>query len=197
MDDLIAATGVAYRALTNPSFMDNIVRQAASIRNQGMFFSPIASDRKLPSVATRDIAAAASRLLLDESWSGVDEIPLLGPEDLSFDDMAEIISDVLGKEVRFQQTTFEAYKDRFVSFGMSEAMAQGMTDMAWAKNEGLDNAVRRTPRTRRRPASASGAKRCSSRPSTDEHTPARYQRRGQGHASNQDPRTPTRDGLRS
>ena len=27
---------------------------------------------------------------------------------------------------------------------MSEAMAQGMTDMAWAKNEGLDNVVQRT-----------------------------------------------------
>jgi hypothetical protein len=24
-------------------------------------------------------------------------------------------------------------------------MAQGMTDMAWAKNEGLDNGVQRTP----------------------------------------------------
>jgi len=144
MDDLIAATGVAYRALANPSFMDNILRQVASIKSQGMFFSPIAGDRKLPSVATRDIAAAASRLLLDGSWSGVDEVPLLGPEDLSFNDMAEIISAVLGKEVRFQQTTFEAYKDRFLAFGMSDAMAQGQTDMAWAKNEGLDNAVKRT-----------------------------------------------------
>ena len=110
-----------------------------------MFFSPIAGERKLPSVATRDIAAAASRLLLDESWSGVEEVPLLGPEDLSFNDMAEIISEVLGKEVRFVQTTLEAYKDRFVGFGMSEAMAQGMTGMAWAKNEGLDNGVIRTP----------------------------------------------------
>jgi hypothetical protein len=27
---------------------------------------------------------------------------------------------------------------------MSDAMAQGQTDMAWAKNEGLDNAVTRT-----------------------------------------------------
>jgi uncharacterized protein YbjT (DUF2867 family) len=144
MDDLIASTGIAYRALTNPSFMDNIVRQAESIENQGMFFSPIAGDHKLPSVATRDTAAAASRLLLDDSWSGVGEVPLLGPEDLSFNDMAEIISDVLGKEVRFQQTTFEAYKERFVGFGMSDAMAQGMTDMAWAKNEGLDNDIKRT-----------------------------------------------------
>jgi uncharacterized protein YbjT (DUF2867 family) len=145
MDDLIAASGVAYRALTNPSFMDNTARQAESIKNQAMFFSPIAGDRQLPTVATSDIAAAASRLLLDASWSGVKEVPLLGPEDLSFNDMAEIMSGVLGKEVRFQQITFEAYKDRFVGFGMSDAMAQGMTDMAWAKNEGLDNAVRRTP----------------------------------------------------
>jgi uncharacterized protein YbjT (DUF2867 family) len=145
MDDLIAGTGVAYRALTNPSFMDNIASQAGAIKNQGMFFSPIDGDRKLPSVATRDTAAAASRLLLDDSWSGTAEVPLLGPEDLSFNDMAQIISEVLAKQVRFQQITFEAYKDRFIGFGMSDAMAQGMTDMAWAKNEGLDNAAARTP----------------------------------------------------
>jgi uncharacterized protein YbjT (DUF2867 family) len=145
MDDLIAGTGVAYRALVNPSFMDNLAGQAGAIRNQGMFFSPIDGDRRLPSVATRDIAAAASRLLLDDSWSGTGEVPLLGPEDLSFNDMAGIISEVLGKQVRFRQITFEAYKDRFVGFGMSDAMAQGMTDMARAKNAGLDNAVARTP----------------------------------------------------
>jgi uncharacterized protein YbjT (DUF2867 family) len=145
MDDLIASSGVAYRALTNPSFMDNIARQAPAIANRGLFFSPINGDRKLPSVATRDIAAAAARLLLDESWSGFDEVPLLGPEDLSFNDMAQVMSEVLGKEVRFQQTTFEAYKNQFLGFGMSDAMAQGQTDMAWAKNEGIDNAVQRTP----------------------------------------------------
>ena len=145
MDDLIASSGVAYRALTNPSFMDNIVRQAEAIKNQGVFFLAIAGDRNLPAVATRDIAAVAARLLLADSWSGVDEVPLLGPEGLSFNDMAEITSEVLGKEVLYQQIPFEAYKDRFVEFGMSEAMAQGMTDMAWAKNEGLDNRVQRTP----------------------------------------------------
>ena len=77
--------------------------------------------------------------------NGVGEVPLLGPEDLSFNDLAAIMSEVLGQDVRFQQTTFDAYNDRFVSFGMSEAMARGMTDMARAKNEGLDNGVQRTP----------------------------------------------------
>src|SRR5580658_3561694 len=145
MDDLIAGAGVAYRALTNPSFMDNIAGQARAIRNQGMFFSPIDGDRKLPAVATRDIAAAASRLLLDDTWSGVGEVPRLGPEDLSFNYMAPLISEVVGRPVRFQQLPFAAYQDRFVGFGLSDAMAQGMTDMAWAKNQGLDNAVKRTP----------------------------------------------------
>jgi uncharacterized protein YbjT (DUF2867 family) len=145
MDDLIAASGVAYRALTNPYFIEDTVRQAESIKNQGVFSYPIAGDRKRPTVATRDIAAAAARLLLDARWSGAGEVPLLGPEDLSYNDMAEIISQVLGQDVRFQQITFEAYKDRFIRLGMSDAMAQGYTDMAWAKNQGLDNGVQRTP----------------------------------------------------
>lgn len=145
MDDLIASTGVPFRALAMPSFMDNIVRQAIAIRNQGKFFLPIAGDLKLPSVATRDIATVAARWLLDDSWTGQSEVPVLGPEDISFNDMAGIISDVLGKVVTYQQISFEAYKARFVQFGMSEAMAQGMTDMARAKGQGLDLAVSRTP----------------------------------------------------
>ncbi len=145
MDDLIASTGVAFRGLANPSFMDNIARQAVAIRDQNKFFSPISGDLKLPSVATRDIAAVATRLLLDDSWSAQSEVPVLGPEDLSFNDMAEIISDVLGIPVSYQQIGFDTYKARFVQFGMSDAMAQGMTDMAWAKDRGLDLAVSRTP----------------------------------------------------
>jgi uncharacterized protein YbjT (DUF2867 family) len=145
MDDLIAASGVAYRALANPYFMENTLLQADSIKNQGLFFSPIAGDRKLPAVATRDIAAAASRLLRDASWTGAGEVPLLGPEDLSYNDIAKIISEVLGKEVCFQRIMFEAYKDGFIRLGMSDAMAQGYTDLAWAKDQGLDNGVQRTP----------------------------------------------------
>jgi uncharacterized protein YbjT (DUF2867 family) len=147
MCDLIAKTGVSLRALTLPSFMDNIIRQIEPIRRQGMFFSPISADRKLPTCATRDIATVAAKLLLDPSWTGHEDVPVLGPEDLSFNDMARIISDVIGKQVRFQQITFEAYKAGFIERGASEAIAQGMVDMGAAKNEGLDNAERRTALT--------------------------------------------------
>lgn len=144
MDDLIAGSGVAYRALTMPSFMDNLLWQAAPIKARGMFFGPIDGNRKLPSCATRDIAAAAARLLLNDSWSGFEEQPVLGPEDLSFNEMAKIISEVLGTEVRYQQIPFETFTSNLTGRGMSQAMAQAMTDMMSAKNAGLDNAAKRT-----------------------------------------------------
>jgi hypothetical protein len=61
--------------------------------------------------------------------------------------MAQIMSEALGKPVRFQQIPGEAFKATLTGFGMSEAMAQGMLDMMVAKNEGLDNAEPRTPQS--------------------------------------------------
>jgi uncharacterized protein YbjT (DUF2867 family) len=145
MDDLIASTGVSYRALTMPSFMDNVIRQVDAIRNQGLFFSPIAADRKLPTCATRDIAAVAAKLLLDDSWSGQGSVPVLGPDDLSFNDMTQIMSEVLARPVRFQQVPGEAFKAGLTARGMSDAMAQATLDMMVAKDNGLDNAEPRTP----------------------------------------------------
>ncbi len=145
MDDLIANTGVSLRALTMPSFMDNLLGQVEPIKSQGMFFSPISGDLKAPTCAIRDIADTASKLLLDPSWSGQSEVAVLGPEDLSFNDMAQTMSEVLGKPVRYGQIPFEAFKSRLTGAGMSEAMAQGMVDMMVAKNEGLDNATPRSP----------------------------------------------------
>ena len=144
MDDLLAGTGVSHRALTMPSFMDNLLRQTELIKNQGMFTAPISGSRTMPTCAIRDIAAVAADLLLDDTWSGVEEVPVLGPEDLSFDDMAQIMSEVLQRPVRFQQVPGPDFKARMMRLGTSEAMAQGLLDMWLAKDAGLDNAVPRT-----------------------------------------------------
>lgn len=145
MDDLIAGTGVPFRALCMPSFMDNLLRQVGSIKHQGVFYGPSRPDLKAPAVATRDIAAVAAQLLQDGSWTGAAEVPVLGPEDLSQQDMAAVMSQVLGNPIRYQQTSAQAYKKSFLGFGFSEPMAQAMLDMALAKNKGLDNGVTRTP----------------------------------------------------
>ncbi len=145
MDKLIESTGISCRVLTMPGFMDNMLRQVQPIRNQGLFFGTRDPESKDPYCATRDIATVAAMWLLDSSWTGQKDVPVLGPEDISCNDMAQILSDVLGKPVRYQQIPFEALKSQISGQGATDAMAQGMVDMMIAKNNGLDHAVARTP----------------------------------------------------
>lgn len=147
MDDLIASSGVAYRALANPSFMDNLLRQTTSIRDNGVFVDTVSADRKAPAAATHDIATVAARLLLDRSWTGTGSVPVLGPEDLSANDMARIMSEVLGRPIRYEREPLDALATRLTSFGLSDAFVAGMVDMMRAKDEGLDAGVTRTPDT--------------------------------------------------
>jgi uncharacterized protein YbjT (DUF2867 family) len=145
MDDLLASTSASYCAVVNPSFMDNLLRQVEAIRTQGAFFLPIDGDLKQPSCATRDIAAAASRLLLDHSWAGDRTQPVMGPEDLSFNDVAAIMSDVLARPIHFRRIPDDEFRSRLVGLGMSEPMAQATLDMWAAYGEGLDLGEPRTP----------------------------------------------------
>ncbi|MFD8328217.1 NAD(P)H-binding protein [Streptomyces lydicus] len=147
MDDLIASTGVSYRALANPTFFDNLLWQVASLRDNGVFTGTEAADRKAPTAATRDIAAAAAGLLLDRSWTGTGEVPVLGPEDLSPNDLARIMSEVLGRPIRYERQTLDAFGTALAGRGVGDALVQGYLDMMRAKDDGLDEGVRRTLQT--------------------------------------------------
>jgi uncharacterized protein YbjT (DUF2867 family) len=147
MDDLLAGSGVHYRALANPSFMDNLLRQVDSIRADGVFVDTVRADRRAPAAATRDIAAAAARLLTDRTWTGAGDVPVLGPEDLSADDMARIMTEVLGRPIRYVRRPLEELAASIAAFGAGDAFVRGMVDMMRAKDEGLDDAVPRTPET--------------------------------------------------
>ena len=147
MDDMIGAADVAYRALACASLMDNVARQADAIRDRGAFFQPTPGDLPLPHVAKADVAAVAARLLSDAAWNGVAEVPLHGPEDLTFDEMAATISAVTGRAVRFQEMPMGDFAAMMKGMGASDGMAQGYVDMITAKNEGMD--------TMRRPADRS------------------------------------------
>jgi hypothetical protein len=94
--------------------------------------------------ATRDIAAQGVKLLLDRSWTGQGGVGVFGPEDLSWNDLAAIMADVLGMPVRFQSVPYDAYKATLIQHGASEEFAASLTEMHEAKDKGLDNAEPRT-----------------------------------------------------
>ncbi|MGW0086641.1 NAD(P)H-binding protein [Streptomyces sp. NPDC003393] len=135
MDDRIAATGVHYRALCPPFLMENLLGQVGSIRDQGVFRLAAPEDRVVRTCATRDIAATAARLLLDASWTGRGDVPLAGPDALTPEGMARVLSDVLRRPVRMQRVSVAEYRAAVLRSGASEAWAQGLADMARALEE--------------------------------------------------------------
>lgn len=146
MDDMIGQTGVNYRALACSSLMENLLRQAGSIRDQGVFYEPTPGDLPLPHVAKADVARVAADLLVAKDWQGVAEIPLLGPEELSFVEIATIMTETLNKPVRFQEIPMEKFAEIVRANGASEGMVQAYVDMLTAKNEGMDTMI--TPKSR-------------------------------------------------
>ena len=143
-DEAIEATGVAYRALWCPGFYENMLMQIPALKHQGAFFYPGTPDLKTRFCATADIATQGVKLLLDRSWTGPGGVGVFGPEDLSFNDLAAIMTGVLGMPVRFQPVPYEAYKATLVQHGASEEFAASLTEMHEAKDKGLDNSVPRT-----------------------------------------------------
>ncbi|MFI6166293.1 NAD(P)H-binding protein [Nocardia sp. NPDC051052] len=147
MDDLIAGSGVAYRALANPSFFENFLEDCDSIRDEGVFVDVVDADRKAPLVAVADIAAVAAGLLLDRSWTGIDSVPVLGPQDLSPNDLARIMTEQLGRPVRYERQPFEELHATLAGYGLNAEFVQAVVDMKRAKDAGLDASVVRTPDT--------------------------------------------------
>jgi uncharacterized protein YbjT (DUF2867 family) len=145
MDKLIEGTGAPYRALALPFFMENLLRQAQAIKEQGTFSMANIASRPLLTVATRDAAATAAALLLDPSWSGQASVPVVSPDNLTPDGMAEVVSGALGRTVRYRQVPAADRQAAMLRRGASEAMAQDMADMTEAQNNGIYDAEPRDP----------------------------------------------------
>jgi uncharacterized protein YbjT (DUF2867 family) len=143
LDDMIAQAGVSYRALACGSLMENILRQVDRISHSHVLSWPSPQDLPMPLVASRDVATVAGKLLIDQTWSGVDSIPMMGPHDITFQEMAAIISESIGQPVRFQEITMQDMRAMLIAGGASEGMVLSMIAMLTAKNEGLDQLVDR------------------------------------------------------
>jgi hypothetical protein len=59
--------------------------------------------------------------------------------------MAQVMSEVLKRPVRFQEISAGAYRATMSQYGMTEGAVQGMTQMAAAQNAGIYDHATRTP----------------------------------------------------
>ncbi|QDO37492.1 ergot alkaloid biosynthesis protein [Streptomyces sp. RLB3-17] len=127
-------------AVLRPSwFMRNFAGftpHARSIREDGVILTAT-GDGRVGFVDAEDIAAVAVRALTDEQAPDADLI-LTGPQALSYDDVAAIITEVGGRPVVHRHLTFDQLRDRWVAeiplefatmlAGMDRAIADGAED---------------------------------------------------------------------
>lgn len=119
-------------------FMENLLWQAAPLAFQGAFYLPVARDTPLPFVAAADIGDAAGRLLADDGWTGVRAVEAYGPQSLTCDAAAEILTQALAIPVRFERADPTPWMDEMVGHGLSPAMATSLRDMFDAISAGRD-----------------------------------------------------------
>jgi len=140
MDAEIERTGTAYRALSMPFYMENLLAQLTTIRQHGTFSLAHAADRPLATVATRDIAATAAALLADRSWTGQENVPVFGPDRLSPNAMAPLMSEVLGRPVTFEQLSVTGVESALTRRGASEGVVRDVIEAMVAVQDGIYDA---------------------------------------------------------
>ncbi|WP_416974205.1 NAD(P)H-binding protein [Streptomyces sp. 4F14] len=130
MDDAIRATGVAHRAVCPPFLMENLLWQADAIRDTGVLRLTAESGEVLRTCAVADVAETSARLLLDEAWSGQEDVPVVGPDALTPEGMAGVLG-----AVRYEQLTLEQQAEGLRRAGVADGWAQGLIEMYRALNE--------------------------------------------------------------
>lgn len=130
-------------------FMENLLFSVETIAKAGEIFMALAASRKLPWVATADIADKAACWLLDRGWRGQHRIGVHGPKDLTLDEAAATVATALGHPVKFVEVPLEqAHTGLKGATGMPDSVADIYMEAFAAWPEGrMDVAEPRTPET--------------------------------------------------
>ena len=104
----IAESGIPYTFLRPNFFMQNTLRLVAPRVASGDPFTLPLGDARISMVDTRDIAAVGVAALSGKGHEGKTHV-LTGPEALSFDAVAGILSELLGREVTYEAIPLESF----------------------------------------------------------------------------------------
>ena len=96
----------------------------------GVIRTAMPLDLPMPWVDPRDIADVAAARLLSSEWTGRQVQAVHGPEHLTFAQVADVLSDALGREIRAEHVSDEELRGGLRSSGMTEAQADAIVGMS-------------------------------------------------------------------
>jgi uncharacterized protein YbjT (DUF2867 family) len=118
-------------------FMENLLASIGIIRQMGFFGSNIRDDVAFPLVATQDIAAIAAEKLARPQFKGTSVLPVLGPRDYTFKQVASALGAAIGKPVAYQVFPAAQVKAALTGMGLSASMADAYVGLGDGINNGM------------------------------------------------------------
>ncbi|MEZ5082139.1 MAG: SDR family oxidoreductase [Bacteroidales bacterium] len=134
----IRESGISYTFLQPHSFLQNLLFDAESIREEGKIYG-MQGDGKIPMVDARDIAAVGVASLLEEGHENKSYV-LTGPEPISYHDIVRELSSALGKKIEYIKQTPEEGRKAMLSFNMPEWLVDDMVklNIRYANGEAMN-----------------------------------------------------------
>ena len=119
----LAASGVAHTLLRANAYMQNFLMLAPAIAATGGFASSAANGR-VGLVDARDVAAVAAQIATHPDEHSGRTYWITGPELLSYGDVADILSGVLDRTIKFSARTAEEDRDAMIAVGVPAPIAE-------------------------------------------------------------------------
>jgi uncharacterized protein YbjT (DUF2867 family) len=129
VEDRLKATRLRHTILRPNSFMQNIlVSSAPSMRAQGAFYAAM-GNAKMSVIHVQDVGVVAAKALVTPEAHAGKTYELNGPESLSQAEIAEKISRIIGRPVRFVDIPEDAQRKAMLDGGMPEWLVGALLDL--------------------------------------------------------------------
>ncbi|MDP9034415.1 MAG: SDR family oxidoreductase [Myxococcota bacterium] len=124
----IRDSGIAWTFVRPGMFMSNALNWAPAVKAYGKIFQPYADGRIVP-IHPRDVAAVAVKALTTPGHEG-QSYPLTGPDALNMVEVAQILSEAVGKPIAYVPVTEEAARDGMSKAGVPALLVEGLMQLA-------------------------------------------------------------------
>jgi uncharacterized protein YbjT (DUF2867 family) len=139
-EDYIQSSAVTSTFLRPNGFMQNFVNYNAGTINAQNAFYGCQGEGKVSHIDIRDLAAVAVKVLTENGHEGK-AYSLTGPAAIGNSEIAQILSDDLGREIRYVDLPPAQFKQALLGAGLKEWDADALIDLQRFYREGGASAV--------------------------------------------------------
>lgn len=154
IEDRLDESGIRHTNLRPVFYMQNLLDAAETLQDSGVLERPAPPDTRINMIDTRDVAAVAATTLIERGHADT-AYKLTGRRPVRLTEVAETLSQVVGREITYREISPDEAKNVFVSQGSPEWLADEQVALfqGFAKGAGdvntadVEELLGRRPRT--------------------------------------------------